>query len=57
MMLRYIGWEDAANLIIRGLERSIAEKKLTPDLSQFVEHSIQVGTNEFADIVCNNMND
>jgi len=57
MMLRYIGWEDAANLIIHGLERSIAEKKLTPDLSQFVEHSIQVGTNEFADIICNNMSD
>jgi len=57
MMLRYIGWEGAANLIIHGLERSIAEKKLTPDLSQFVEQSIRVGTNEFADIVCKNMSD
>jgi isocitrate dehydrogenase len=55
MMLRYMGWNAAAELLISGLERTIAEKKLTSDLSDFVEHVTNVGTQEFADAMCENM--
>jgi isocitrate dehydrogenase len=52
MMLRYIGWEKAADLIISGLESTIEKKYLTADLSGFVENAKQVGTDEFAEYIC-----
>jgi isocitrate dehydrogenase len=52
MMLRYIGWERPANLMIAGLESTIEKKYLTADLSGFVENARQVGTDEFADLIC-----
>jgi len=55
MLLRYIGWERAANLMIAGLESTIEKKYLTADLSGFVENAKQVGTDEFADLICTAM--
>jgi isocitrate dehydrogenase len=55
MLLRYIGWERAANLLIAGLESTIEKKYLTADLSGFVENAKQVGTDEFADHICTAM--
>jgi isocitrate dehydrogenase len=52
MMLRYIGWEKAADLIVSGLESTIEKKYLTADLSGFVENAKQVGTDEFAEYIC-----
>ena len=57
MLLKYIGWETAADLIISGLESTIKHKSLTADLSGFVENAKQVGTNEFADHICAAMTD
>src|SRR6185369_3257026 len=37
MMLRYMGWTEAADLIIRGLERSIGLKRVTYDLERLME--------------------
>jgi len=55
MMLRYIGWEKASDLIIAGLESTIEKKILTSDLSEFVKEAKQTGTDEFADFICRAM--
>lgn len=55
MMLRYIGWEKASDLIIAGLESTIEKKILTSDLSEFVKEAKQTGTDEFAYFICRAM--
>jgi isocitrate dehydrogenase len=47
MLLRYIGWNEAADLILRGVEGAIAARTLTPDLCELVEGAQRVGTQEF----------
>ena len=37
MMLRYIGWSEAADLILHGVARTIANKELTYDLARLRE--------------------
>ncbi len=51
MMLRYLGWEEAANLITCGIEKAIASRTLTVDLFRLVENARLVSTSEFADAV------
>jgi isocitrate dehydrogenase len=55
MMLRYLGWGEAASLIERGLEAAIREKKVTYDLARQMEGAIELKTSQFADVVIANM--
>ncbi|MGF1571966.1 MAG: isocitrate dehydrogenase (NADP(+)) [Sumerlaeia bacterium] len=48
MMLEHLGWNDAANLIVKGLEETISAKTVTYDLERQMEGGIKVGTTEFA---------
>jgi len=49
MMLRYLGWTEAADLIIRGMDRSIDEKIVTYDFARLMEGAREVKCSEFAD--------
>lgn len=49
MMLRYMGWNEAADLIIKGLEKAIGEKQVTYDFARLMEGAKEVKTSEFAD--------
>jgi isocitrate dehydrogenase len=49
MMLRHLGWSEAAGLIIRGLEAAIAAKTVTYDFARLMEGAREVKTSEFAD--------
>ena len=49
MMLRYMGWNEAADLIIKGLEGAIGAKVVTYDLARLIEGSKEVKCSEFAD--------
>ncbi len=51
MMLRYLGWKEAADRIIQGLERAIAAKTVTYDFHRLMEGATKVKTSEFADHV------
>jgi len=52
MMLEYLGWSEAANLITNGLSRSISEKKVTYDLARLMEPKEQpLSCSEFANSV------
>ena len=37
MMLEYMGWQEAADLIIKGLEKAIAAKTVTYDFARLME--------------------
>jgi isocitrate dehydrogenase len=47
MMLRYLGWTEAADLVIRGLEGAIAQKTVTYDFHRLMEGATKVSTSEF----------
>ena len=48
MMLEYMGWQEAADLILRGLEKSIAARTVTYDFERLMEGAKKVRTSEFA---------
>ena len=55
MMLRYMGWIEAADLVIAGLEGAIAAKTVTYDLERLMEGATKVKTSEFGDAVIAHM--
>jgi len=55
MMLEYLGWPEAAGLIIRGLERTFQEKIMTYDLARLTAGAREVRTSEFATAVIERM--
>ena len=55
MMFRYIGWEEAADLIVKGLEGAIAAKTVTYDFARLTGDATEVKTSEFADAIISHM--
>jgi isocitrate dehydrogenase len=55
MMLRYIGWPEAADLIHKGLTEVIRHKKVTFDLAAQIEGAAVLGTREFTDTIISTM--
>jgi len=55
MMLRYLGWAEAADLIIKGMEGAIKNKTVTYDFARLMENAKEVKCSEFADEVIKNM--
>jgi isocitrate dehydrogenase len=55
MMLRYMGWNEAADLIVSSLEKAIAAKTVTYDFARLMEGATEVGTSGFADAMIANM--
>ena len=55
MMLRYLGWQEAAELILRGLERTIAQKVVTYDFARLMQGATEAKTSAFADALIGNL--
>lgn len=55
MMLRYMGWEEAAELIIKGMEGAIAAKTVTYDFHRLMDGAAKVSTTAFGDAVIQHM--
>lgn len=55
MMLRYMGWQEAADLIIAGLNKTIEQKMVTYDFHRMMEGATLLKCSEFADVICKNM--
>lgn len=55
MMLRHLGWVEAADLVLSGVAKAIIAKRVTSDFSSEMEGAIQVGTAEFGDEIIKNM--
>ena len=54
MMLEHIGWQEAADLIISGLEKTILQKRVTYDLERLMEDATKVRTSEFGASIIEN---
>jgi isocitrate dehydrogenase len=55
MMLRHLGWTEAADLVLKGVANAIISKRVTSDFSSQMEGATQVGTAEFGDEIIANM--
>jgi len=55
MMLRYMGWTEAADAIIRGMDAAIASKRVTYDFARLMDTAIEVKCSEFADGIIDNL--
>jgi isocitrate dehydrogenase len=55
MMFEYMGWQEAADAVLRGIERSVAEKHVTYDLERQMRGATLVKTSEFGDRIIENM--
>ena len=49
MMLRYMGWHEAADAIIAAMDKAIGQKKVTYDFARLMEGATEVKCSEFAD--------
>jgi isocitrate dehydrogenase len=55
MMLRHMGWVEAADLVINGVSKAIAAKRVTHDFSSQMEGATQVSTMDFAQEIVRHM--
>jgi isocitrate dehydrogenase len=55
MMFRFLGWNEAADLIEQSIERTIEQKKVTYDFERLMEGASKVKTSEFATCMIENM--
>ena len=55
MMLRYLGWNEAANIMDKAIETTIGKKKVTFDLAHLMDNASELSTSAFADAVIANL--
>ena len=55
LMLRYMGWAEAADLIVKGMEAAIAEKIVTYDFARLMDGATEVKTSEFGTAIIERM--
>jgi len=55
MMLQWLGWNEAANAIVRALETTISQKRVTYDLERQMEGAKLLKTSEFASAIIENL--
>jgi isocitrate dehydrogenase len=55
MMFRYMGWHEAADLIIRGMESAITAKQVTYDFHRLMDGATLLKTSEFGEVVIQRM--
>ena len=57
MMLRYMGWTEAADLILKGINGAIRAKTVTYDFERLMDGATKLSTSEFGDAVIDHMDD
>ena len=55
MMLRHMGWSDAADLIVKGMEGAIKAKTVTYDFERLMDDATLLSCSEFGDAIINHM--
>ncbi|MBA3296560.1 MAG: NADP-dependent isocitrate dehydrogenase [Acidobacteria bacterium] len=55
MMLRHLGWVEAADLVVKGMDGAISAKHVTYDFARLMDGATEVKTSEFADRIIENM--
>jgi isocitrate dehydrogenase len=55
MMLRHMGWPEAADLVVKGMDGAISARTVTYDFARQMDGATEVKTSQFADAVISNM--
>ena len=55
MMLRHLGWPEAADLVVKGMDRAISAKYVTYDFARLMEGAHEARTSQFADRIIESM--
>jgi isocitrate dehydrogenase len=55
MMLEYIGWKKAGDLIVKGIEGAISKKTVTYDFERLMDGAKLLKCSEFGDAIIENM--
>ncbi len=55
MMLRYLGWNEAADRVIRGLQGAIASRRVTYDFARLMDGATEIKCSEFGDNIIAHM--
>jgi isocitrate dehydrogenase len=55
MMFRHLGWDEAADLILEAMDRTVAQKRVTYDFHRLMDGATKLKTSEFGDAVIENM--
>ena len=55
MMLEYLGWQKAADLIVKGIEGAIQQKRVTYDFHRLMENATKLKCSEFGNEIVANM--
>ena len=55
MMLRYMGWTEAADLVIKGMDGAIGARTVTYDFARLMEGAKEVKCSGFGDAIIANM--
>ncbi|MEN8227205.1 MAG: NADP-dependent isocitrate dehydrogenase [Bacteroidota bacterium] len=55
MMLQYMGWDEAADMIVKGLQKAIQQKKVTYDFARLMDDPTELKCSEFGTAIIDNM--
>jgi isocitrate dehydrogenase len=55
MMLRYMGWSEAADLVVKGMEGAIGAKTVTYDLARLMDGATEIKCSEFGEAIIKHM--
>jgi isocitrate dehydrogenase len=55
MMFRHLGWNEAADLVVKGMDGAIASRRVTYDFARLMEGATELKTSEFGDEIIKNM--
>ncbi|HCT08526.1 MAG TPA: NADP-dependent isocitrate dehydrogenase, partial [Pseudomonas sp.] len=55
MMLRHMGWTEAADLILKAMGQAITSKHVTYDFARLMENAVQVSCSGFGDVIIGQM--
>ncbi|NCA23866.1 MAG: NADP-dependent isocitrate dehydrogenase, partial [Betaproteobacteria bacterium] len=55
MMLRHLGWKEAADLVIHAMEAAIADKVVTYDFARLMDGATEVSCSEFGEAMVERM--
>jgi isocitrate dehydrogenase len=55
MMFRHLGWTEAADLIVKGMDGAISAKRVTYDFARLMDGATELTTSEFGDAIIKNM--
>ena len=55
MMLRYMGWTEAADLVVKGMQETIGAKTVTYDFERLMDGAKLLKCSEFGEAIINNL--